>query len=169
MAPHGFRVFKVEPRERHGRKDAPWRTEAGAHLLERFAALAGGFVANEWILDATLTYAQAEALGILEAKKSIGAGDKVVMWYESANRDERVFDDPGTFDVTRTPNEHVGFGGGGPHFCLGANLARREIRVAFEELRRQVPDIVATDEPAILESAFIHGIKRLQVGWTPPG
>ena len=78
MAPHGFRVFKVEPRERHGRKDAPWRSEAGAHLLERFAALAGGFVANEWILDATLTYAQAEALGILEAKKSIGAGDKVL-------------------------------------------------------------------------------------------
>ena len=56
------------------------------------------------------------------------------MWYESANRDERAFDDPYRFDVTRTPNEHVGFGAGGPHFCLGANLARREIRVMFEEM-----------------------------------
>ena len=97
------------------------------------------------------------------------AGDKVSMWYNSANRDESVFDNPWLFDVARNPNPHFGYGAGGVHFCLGANLARREIRVAFEELRRQVPDIVATDEPAILESAFIHGIKRLQVGWTPPG
>jgi cytochrome P450 len=96
------------------------------------------------------------------------SGDKVSMWYNSANRDETKFDNPWLFDVTRNPNPHFGYGGGGTHFCLGANLARREIRVAFEELRRQVPDIVAIDEPAILRSAFIHGVKRLQVGWTPP-
>ena len=96
------------------------------------------------------------------------AGDKVSMWYNSANRDETKFANPWLFDVTRNPNPHFGYGAGGVHFCLGANLARREIRVAFEELRRQVPDIVAIDEPAILQSAFIHGIKRLQVGWTPP-
>ena len=89
------------------------------------------------------------------------------MWYESANRDERVFDDPFRFDVTRTPNEHVGFGAGGPHFCLGANLARREIRVMFEELFRWLPDIRTTDEPDYLQSAFIHGIKRLPVEFTP--
>ena len=59
-------------------------------------------------------------------------------------------------------------GAGGAHFCLGANLARREIRVLFEELHNRVPDIVAIEEPAILQSAFIHGIKRLPVGWTPP-
>ncbi len=103
------------------------------------------------------------------AGQQMTAGDKVSMWYNSANRDESVFDNPWLFDVTRNPNPHFGYGAGGAHFCLGANLARREIRVAFEELRRRVPDIVAIDEPAILQSAFIHGIKRLQVGWTPPG
>jgi cytochrome P450 len=96
------------------------------------------------------------------------AGDKVSMWYCSANRDEAKFDDPYTFDVTRDPNPHVGFGGGGTHFCLGANLARREIAVAFEELHRRIPDIVATEEPARLLSAFIHGIKQLPVAWMPP-
>ncbi|OBF11363.1 cytochrome P450 [Mycobacterium sp. ACS4331] len=95
-------------------------------------------------------------------------GDKVTMWYGSANRDEARFSDPWRFDVRRDPNPHLGFGGGGAHFCLGANLARREISVAFDELRQQVPDITATDEPARLLSAFIHGIKRLPVSWTPP-
>jgi cytochrome P450 len=61
----------------------------------------------------------------------------------------------------------LGYGGGGAHFCLGANLARREIRVMFEELNNRIPDIVAVEEPAILHSAFIHGIKRLPVAWTP--
>ena len=97
------------------------------------------------------------------------AGDKVSMWYNSANRDERKFGNPWLFDVTRDPNPHIGFGAGGAHFCLGANLARREIRVLFEELRRQIPDIVAVEEPAILRSAFVHGIKRLPVAWTVPG
>ena len=98
----------------------------------------------------------------------MAAGDKVTLWYCSANRDEDKFADPWTFDVGRTPNPHVGFGGGGAHFCLGANLARREISVAFEELRRQIPDITATEEPARLLSPFIHGIKRLPVSWTTP-
>jgi cytochrome P450 len=98
----------------------------------------------------------------------IEAGDKVTLWYGSANRDEATFADPWSFDVRRHPNPHLGFGGGGAHFCLGANLARREITVAFEELHRRIPDITATEEPARLHSAFIHGIKRLPVGWTPP-
>jgi cytochrome P450 len=93
--------------------------------------------------------------------QEIKAGEKVVMFYNSANRDARVFDDPYRFDVTRTPNEHVGFGAGGPHFCLGANLARREIKVMFEELFRRLPDIEVSGEPAMLQSAFIHGIKRM--------
>ncbi|SOJ55990.1 Methyl-branched lipid omega-hydroxylase [Mycobacterium simulans] len=96
----------------------------------------------------------------------MSAGDKVSLWYCSANRDESKFPDPWTFDVTRDPNPHVGFGGGGAHFCLGANLARREIRVVFDELHREMPDIVATEEPARLLSQFIHGIKRLPVAWT---
>ena len=64
----------------------------------------------------------------------IKAGDKVVTWYASANFDERVFDDPLRFDVGRTPNDHVSFGRGGPHFCLGAHLAKLEVRIMFEEL-----------------------------------
>ena len=98
----------------------------------------------------------------------MAAGDKATLWYCSANRDESKFADPWRFDVTRDPNPHVGFGGGGAHFCLGANLARREIRVMFEELHREIPDIVATEEPARLLSPFIHGIKTLPVAWTPP-
>ena len=98
---------------------------------------------------------------------TLGEGDKVTLWYGSANRDESKFADPWTFDVHRHPNPHVGFGGGGAHFCLGANLARREITVAFEELHRQIPDLTATEEPDRLQSAFIHGIKRLPVEWTP--
>lgn len=98
----------------------------------------------------------------------ITAGDKVTMWYASANRDEGRFDNPWLFDVTRTPNHHVGFGGGGVHFCLGANLARREIAVMFDEIRQRVPDLAVTEEPAMLLSSFIHGIKRLPVRWTPP-
>jgi hypothetical protein len=97
----------------------------------------------------------------------LAAGDKVTLWYGSANRDESRFAHPWTFDVHRHPNPHVGFGGGGAHFCLGANLARREITVAFEELHRRLPDVTATEEPDRLQSAFIHGIKRLPVSWTP--
>jgi cytochrome P450 len=98
----------------------------------------------------------------------MAAGDKVSLWYNSADRDESKFANPWAFDVARSPNPHVGFGGGGAHFCLGANLARREIRVVFDELRREIPDIVATEEPARLLSQFIHGIKGLPVAWAPP-
>jgi len=91
----------------------------------------------------------------------MAAGDKVVLFYNSANRDEDAFDDAQSFDVTRQPNNHVGFGGPGPHFCLGAHLARREITVMFRELFDRLPTIEATDEPVRLRSNFIHGIKHL--------
>ena len=94
-------------------------------------------------------------------------GEKVVLWYNSANRDEAKFSDPHRFDVRRSPNEHVGFGAGGPHFCLGAHLARREITVMFEELFRRLPDIEITGSPDRLQSAFIHGIKRLPCAFSP--
>ncbi len=97
--------------------------------------------------------------------QEVKEGQKVVMFYNSANRDERHFDDPFHFDVLRTPNEHFGFGAGGPHFCLGANLARREIRVMFEELLRRLPDIEITGEPDMLQSGFINGIKRMPCAW----
>ena len=89
-------------------------------------------------------------------------GDKVALMYWSANRDESVFENPLRFDVTRSPNPHVGFGGAGPHFCLGAHLARREITVMLRELMLRVPTIRAAGEPARLLSSFINGIKHLQ-------
>jgi cytochrome P450 len=89
------------------------------------------------------------------------AGDKTLLLYWSANRDESVFTDPARFDITRQPNPHVGFGGPGPHFCLGAHLARREITVMLRELLRRVPDIRAAGEPDRLLSSFINGIKHL--------
>lgn len=95
------------------------------------------------------------------------AGDKVILWYASANRDETVFADPYRFDVGRTPNPHVGFGGPGPHYCLGANLARREIRVVFERLFARMPDLEITGPPVLLQSDFIHGIKRMPCAFTP--
>jgi cytochrome P450 len=94
-------------------------------------------------------------------------GDKVVLWYWSANRDRAVFSDPDRFDIGRKPNEHVGFGGPGPHFCLGAHLARREITVAFQELLTKLPDIRSNGEPDRLLSNFINGIKHLPATWTP--
>jgi cytochrome P450 len=83
------------------------------------------------------------------------------MWYNSANRDEAVFDDPFAFRIDRSPNEHVGFGGPGPHFCMGAHLARREITVMFRQLFKRLPDLEITAPPARLLSFFIHGIKRM--------
>ncbi|MEN9643617.1 MAG: hypothetical protein RL238_286 [Actinomycetota bacterium] len=98
--------------------------------------------------------------------QKIEAGQKLIMWYNSANRDASVYADPYRFDVTRQPQPaQVGFGAGGPHFCLGANLARREIAVMFDELRRRMPTIEIVGEPDYLQSNFINGIKRLRCAW----
>ena len=90
-------------------------------------------------------------------------GDKVSIWYISADRDERVFPAPFTFDIKRTPNEHVAFGGGGPHFCLGANLARMEMNMMFDELVRRVESVERIGEVKRLRSNFVNGIKHLPV------
>jgi cytochrome P450 len=94
-------------------------------------------------------------------------GDKVAMWYVSANRDEEQFVDPHRFDVRREPNEQGGFGTGGAHFCLGAHLARRELIVMLTELLRRLPDIEVSAKPEKLRSNFIHGIKRMPARFTP--
>jgi cytochrome P450 len=91
----------------------------------------------------------------------IKEGDKLLLYYWSANRDETVFTDPEKFDIMRDPNPHVGFGGPGPHFCLGAHLARREVTTMFRALLRRLPEIRSSGEPDRLESNFINGIKRL--------
>ncbi len=110
------------------------------------------------------TLAEPATLGGTE----LDAGAKVALFYWSANRDEAKFDDPEVFDIRRDPNPHIGFGGPGPHFCLGAHLARREIGVMFAELLRRIPDLHA-GEPQRLTSMFINGIKHLPATFTPGG
>lgn len=92
--------------------------------------------------------------------QAIAAGDKVVTWYGAANRDPEVFPDPYRFDIARTPNRHVTFGGGGPHLCLGQWMARLEVRVLLEALAREVDQIDVVDQPERIRSNFINGIKR---------
>ena len=96
----------------------------------------------------------------------IREGDKVTMWYPSVNRDEDVFAEPDAFDVTRSPNEHLSFGIG-EHYCLGANLARLELIIIFEELLRRLPDIELAGTPKRLRSGFINAIKEMPVTFTP--
>ncbi|HEY7486927.1 MAG TPA: cytochrome P450 [Streptosporangiaceae bacterium] len=95
--------------------------------------------------------------------RKIAEGDKVVVFYASANRDEEVFERPDVFDIGRTPNPHIGFGGGGPHFCLGAHLARLELSVLFETLSDRMPNIELTGNVRRLRSNFINGIKEMPV------
>jgi cholest-4-en-3-one 26-monooxygenase len=97
----------------------------------------------------------------------IAEGDKVIFYHVAANRDEEVFEDPNAFDIGREPNPHIAFGGGGPHFCLGANLARMEIRVMFEHLLDRLPDIQQNGDVQRLQSQFINGVKHLPVSFTP--
>jgi cytochrome P450 len=94
-------------------------------------------------------------------------GDKLLLYYNSANRDEEAFVDPFRFDVRRSPNPHLGFGAAGPHFCLGAHLARQEIGVMFRQLFERLPDITSVGEPDRLRSSFINGIKHLDCEFTP--
>jgi cytochrome P450 len=95
--------------------------------------------------------------------QQIKAGDKVVTWYISANRDEEVFPDPYRFDVTRTPNDHVTFGPGGPHFCLGAHLARLETKILFQELLPRLRSIEIVGPVERIRSDFVNGIKKMPV------
>lgn len=97
-------------------------------------------------------------------------GDKVVMFYGAANRDPRKFENPEVFDVLRTPNDHVGFGGPGPHFCLGAHLARRELNVVFRQLLTRLPDMELAGPPVPLDAVgipLVAGIKHMPVRFTP--
>lgn len=152
---HGMRAFTDWPDERR-------------RLMADFDTLAPTAV-EEIIRWATpvIHFRRTTSRDVEIRGEKIREGEKVVMFYNAANRDEAVFADPYRFDVGRDPNDHIGFGGGGAHFCLGANLARREIRVMFEELLTRLPDIRVVGKPDILLSGFIHGIKRMRVEWTP--
>ena len=99
--------------------------------------------------------------------QSISAGEKVTLWYPSGNRDESVFADPHRFDITRSPNHHMAFGAGGPHYCLGASLAKLELKVMFEGLVKRLPDIEATGPAERLRNNLLNSIKHLPVKFTP--
>jgi cholest-4-en-3-one 26-monooxygenase len=107
------------------------------------------------------------AADVVIGDQKVAEGDKVVFWHISANRDESVFTDPDAFDIGRMPNNHMAFGGGGPHFCLGANLARMEIRVMFDRLLDRIPDIRLDGEVQRLRSNFINGVKHIPVAFAP--
>ena len=98
--------------------------------------------------------------------KKLKAGDRLIMWYGSGNRDKEIFPDPYTFDITRSPNDHLAFGIG-EHFCLGSGFAKKELRVMFQELFRRFPDIDLAGPPERLRSNFINGVKHLPVKYTP--
>ncbi|MGI5208217.1 cytochrome P450 [Spirillospora sp. CA-108201] len=146
---HGLKLFTDNPEQR-------------ALLMEDFDARAPGAV-EEIVRMATpvIQFRRTVTRDHEMNGQRYRAGDKVLLFYNSANRDAEVFTDPDVFDITRSPNPHVGFGGPGPHFCLGANLARQEITVMFRELFTRVPGIRASGEPQMLYSNFINGVKHL--------
>jgi len=133
-----------------------------------FEGVAGSAVEEIVRLASPVTYMRRTATEDLElGGQAVAAGDKLCMFYLAANRDPAVFTDPQRFDVRRDPNPHVGYGGPGPHFCMGAHLARREITVMFRELFNRLPDIHASGDPDLLHSSFIHGVKHLPATFTP--
>ncbi len=145
---HAMRALTVNPEER-------------ALLLEdldvRLVAAVEEFI--RWA-SPVMTFRRTTTRPVELHGEHLPAGEKVVLFYHSANRDEQAFEEPWRFDVTRDPNRHLGFGGGGPHYCLGASLARAQLRSIFGELLRVIPDIQA-GEPELLRSAFVHGVKRM--------
>jgi len=132
-----------------------------AWLLEDFDNRIGGAV-EEFIRWATpvMTFRRTATKDVEIGGQAISAGEKVVMFYSSGNFDSDVFEHPERLDLSRSPNPHVGFGGGGVHFCLGAHVARAQLRAIFGELLRQLPDIQAGD-PAYVPGNFIHGIRSM--------
>ncbi len=136
-----------------------------AWLSEDFDGRIGGAV-EEFVRWASpvMTFRRTAATDIELGGQQVAAGEKVVMFYSSGNWDTEVFDHPERFDLGRTPNSHLGFGGGGRHFCLGAHVARTQLRALFGELLRQLPDIAAGD-PAYVPGNFIHAIRSMPCTW----
>jgi cholest-4-en-3-one 26-monooxygenase len=147
---HGIKAFCDHPEQYQLLVEDPSRAQVATEEIVRWASPVMYFRRN--------VTRDTELRG-----QHLEAGDKVSIWYISANRDEEVFDRPFEFDILRSPNEHVGFGGGGPHHCLGANLARMEIYVLLEEMAKRVPTIERTGDAQPLRSNFIAGIKHMPV------
>jgi cytochrome P450 len=133
-------------------------------LLEDF----GGRIAraiDEFVRHATpvISFARTAARDCEIGGQQVAAGDKVALFYCSANRDEKVFDEPHRFNLSRSPNPHVGFGGGGVHFCLGNGVAKAELRALFREIFAQLPDLRVTGQPEFVQSDMFHVVKHLPV------
>ncbi|MBW0116459.1 cytochrome P450 [Pseudonocardia abyssalis] len=141
--------------------------EQRAALMEDFDGRIDGAV-DEFVRWASpvLTFRRTARRDTEIRGQHIAAGERVVMFYLSGNRDETVFADADRFDLARRPNPQIGFGGGGPHFCLGSHLARMQLRALFDELLHRLPDLTV-GEPEHLAGNFINGIKRLPVRFTP--
>ena len=150
---HAMRALTVHPGQ---------RTLLLEDLDERLPAAVEEFV--RWA-SPVMTFRRTTTREVELHGARLEPGEKVVLFYHSGNRDETAFENPWRFDVTRDPNRHLGFGGGGPHYCLGASLARTQLRSIFGELMRVMPDIEA-GEPELLRSAFIHGVKRMDCTFT---
>jgi cytochrome P450 len=137
--------------------------EQRAWLIEDYDDRIGSAV-EEFVRWATpvMTFRRTAATDCRLGDQDIAAGEKVVMFYSSGNYDETVFDAPERFDLSRKPNPHLGFGGGGRHFCLGAHVARTQLRALFGELLAQLPELEA-GEPTYVPGNFIHGIRAMPV------
>jgi cytochrome P450 len=145
---HGVRLLTDNPEQR-------------ALLLEDYEARIGPAIEEivryaSPIIQFRRTLTEDHELG----GRMLRRGDKVVLFYLAANRDPAVFEDPDSFDISRSPNPHVGFGGPGPHLCLGANLARMELKIMFRELYFRLPGLATTGEPELLLSSFDNGVVR---------
>jgi len=153
---HGLLALTRFPAQR-----ALWQSDPGTHTARAVEELV------RWSSPVLHMRRTVTRDGVVLGDQEFAQGDKVVLWYRSANQDEQYFTDPTAFDITREPNPHVTFGSPGPHHCLGANLARLELSVAFRTLFELLPDIHATGEPDLLRSNFLHGIKHLRAEFTP--
>ncbi|WTW95547.1 cytochrome P450 [Streptomycetaceae bacterium NBC_01309] len=155
---HGLRLLTEHPEQR-----ALWLGD-----FERYAPTAVEEIVR--VASPVVWMRRTATRDTVLADQAVSEGDKLLMFYWSANRDGAVFPEPRRFDITRDPNPHVGYGGAGPHFCLGAHLARREITIMFRELLGRLPDIHMAGEPQRLRSSFINGIKHMPCAFTPaPG
>ena len=152
---HGVRLFHEHPDQKDRfLADPQGRAMTTADEILRYAA--------------PVTLMRRTALRDIEvAGAPIKTGDKVVMWYRSGNHDDEAFEDPWRFDVTRRPNDHLTFGAGGPHYCLGANLAKVEIGVMLATLYRRLPDLEVTGPAVKMRAISSNGVKHLPVRWTP--
>jgi cytochrome P450 len=153
---HGLRALTLFPEQR-----ALWQSNVSGYAKSAVEEIV------RWASPVLHMRRTVTTDGVRLGDQEFVTGDKVVLWYRSANQDEQYFSDPTQFDILRSPNPHLGYGAAGPHFCLGANLARLELSIFFKTLFATLPDIRSVGEPQLLRSNFLHGVKHLRAEFTP--